>query len=173
MNISNNKCCTITSQRFLTTDLILLNEKERLSLELLVYFSSLQNKSIIDSFITSMTNLVALNCSGKLHDNIKDWKERNISSVCIIMNFGKDKVGDTYLAEKTWKRTTRHACFWISLVEYCGTAIFLLGRLQIITKLSFLTSTIKTSLKQHQIIFVRSRLFTIQRTVDMRFICVS
>ena len=100
MNISNNKCCTITSQRLLTTDLILLNEKERLSLELLEYFSSLQNKSSIDSFITSMTNLVALNCSGKLHDNIKDWKERNINSVCIIMNFGKDKLGDTYLAEK-------------------------------------------------------------------------
>ena len=103
MNTLDNKCCTPTSQRSLTIDLSLLNQQAWLSLELLEYFSSLQNKSGVDSSKVSMANLIALNRSGKLHDTVKDWKEGNIKRVCIIMIVGKDKIGDTYLADKNMK----------------------------------------------------------------------
>ena len=103
MNTLDNKCCTQTSQRLLTIDVSLLNQQEWLSLELLEYFSSLQNKSGVDSSKISMANLITLNRSRKLRDTVKYWKEGNIKRVYIIMNVGKDEIGDTYLADKNMK----------------------------------------------------------------------
>ena len=85
------------------------------SVEVMQFFISL-NGIRKDTHIASLVELRDLGSGGKLEKLILGWKKNNVTSVCFIVNVGKDKVDKTFFTTTT--RTGNHwACFLIDLTS--------------------------------------------------------
>ena len=104
---------------------------------------AIKNQSDVLSFIA----LKKLEKDGHLVERYTYWKEKGIKNLCVIVNVGKNKLNEAYLAT-SGLGGNHWTCF---LVEFSSTGIFYYDSLawsappNLLLKLKFLTSLIKVN----------------------------
>ena len=120
LNGVDGRCASLANSRLLVSGLALLVGHEKLSLEvieeLITKINAIGNQSKVLSFIA----LKEFEIVGHLVERHTYWKKKGIQNLCVIINVGRNKLSETYLA--TSGQAGNHwTCF---LVEFSSTNIF-------------------------------------------------
>ena len=85
----NNACANRANPRLLISDLSLLAGQEWLSLEMMEEFINEIKVEIKNTTILSYISLKDIEKAGQLDEKVRDWKKRDVKSICFIANVGK------------------------------------------------------------------------------------
>ena len=120
LNGVDGRCASHANPLLLVVDLALLVDHELLSLELIEKIITKINVIGNQSKVLSFIALKELERDGHLVEPYAYWKEKGIQNLCVVVNIGRNKFSEAYLA--TSGLAGNH---WVCLlVEFSSTEIF-------------------------------------------------